>query len=51
MGRLKEAGLSEEQIARLHAPIALKIGARSPAEIAMSIMAEVIAIQRKPDNA
>ncbi|MFQ5631905.1 MAG: XdhC family protein [bacterium] len=49
--RLKEAGISKEQIARIHAPIGLKIGARSPAEIAMSIMAEIITIQRKPGYA
>ncbi len=41
--RLKEAGLSDADIARIHAPIGLAIGAVSPAEIAISIMAEITA--------
>jgi xanthine dehydrogenase accessory factor len=36
-------GLSQEQLDRLHAPIGLNIGGRSPAEISLSIMAEIIA--------
>ena len=39
--RLKEAGLSDADIARIHAPIGLPIGAVSPAEIAVSIMGEI----------
>jgi len=39
--RLKEAGLSDADIARIHAPIGLPIGAVSPAEIAVAIMAEI----------
>ncbi len=41
--RLKEAGLSDADIERIHAPIGLGIGAVSPAEIAVSIMAEITA--------
>jgi xanthine dehydrogenase accessory factor len=39
--RLKEAGLNDAAIARIHAPIGLPIGAVSPAEIALAIMSEI----------
>ena len=39
--RLKQAGISDAAIARIHAPIGLAIGAVSPAEIAVSILAEI----------
>jgi xanthine dehydrogenase accessory factor len=41
--RLLEAGVTETQIARLHAPIGLPLGGRSPEEIALAIMAEIVA--------
>ena len=41
--RLKEAGIRDADIARIHAPIGLGIGAVSPAEIAVSIIAEITA--------
>jgi xanthine dehydrogenase accessory factor len=41
--RLKEFDLTEAQIARLHGPIGLYIGSRTPPEIAVSILAEVTA--------
>lgn len=40
--RLREQGLSDADLERLHAPIGLDIGARTPAEIALAIMAEVV---------
>ena len=41
--RLRADGVPAEQLARLHAPIGLKIGSDSPEEIAVSIIAEVVA--------
>ena len=41
--RLLEAGLTEAQVDRLRAPIGLDLGGRSPEEIALSVMAEVVA--------
>jgi xanthine dehydrogenase accessory factor len=43
--RLREAGLSDNQIARLHAPIGLPIGGRTPEEIGLSIMAQIVAVR------
>jgi len=43
--RLLEAGAAEEELARLHGPIGLPLGGRSPEEIAMAIMAEVVAVR------
>jgi xanthine dehydrogenase accessory factor len=41
--RLREAGVTDAQFARVHAPIGLDIGARTPEETAVSICAEIIA--------
>ena len=43
--RLKEFDLNDEQLARLHGPIGLYIGSKTPAEIAISILAELTAIK------
>lgn len=43
MEALLEAGLTVEQIQRIHAPIGLEIGAQRPEEIALAIMSEIIA--------
>lgn len=46
--RLRGQGASDADIARIHAPIGLAIGAVSPSEIAVSIMAEITAALRLP---
>ncbi len=47
--RLRAAGFDEAAIARIHAPIGLDIGAVSPAEIAVSILGEIVlSLRRKP---
>ena len=47
LDRLRDAGVTEAQIARLHAPVGLDIGAKSPAEIAVSILAQITQSLRK----
>jgi xanthine dehydrogenase accessory factor len=48
--RLLEEGMPQECLTRVHAPIGLDIGAVTPAEIAISIMAELVAIRRGVDT-
>jgi xanthine dehydrogenase accessory factor len=45
MKRLRAAGLSDEELARLSSPIGLDLGARTPEETAVSIAAEIIAVR------
>lgn len=47
---LKAAGLTEEQINRIHAPIGLNIAARGAAEIALSIIAQIVAVDHGIDR-
>jgi len=48
--RLLNDDMTESQLSRLHAPIGLKIGAQSPEEIALAIMAEVVDAYRKQNQ-
>jgi xanthine dehydrogenase accessory factor len=45
LSRLREAGVTDEQLARLSSPIGLDLGARTPEETAVSIAAEVISLR------
>jgi hypothetical protein len=47
--RLAEFDLSQEEIARLHGPVGLKIGSKTPPEIAVAILAEMTAIRNGVD--
>lgn len=44
--RLRDGGAKEERLAKVHAPVGLDIGAVTPEEVALAIMAEIIAIRR-----
>lgn len=44
---LREAGVSEADLMRIHSPIGLKIGASSPQEIALATLAEVVAVRNR----
>ncbi len=48
--RLKDAGVDDESIARIRGPIGLNIGASTPEEMAISILAEVIAVWNDRDG-
>jgi xanthine dehydrogenase accessory factor len=44
--RLREAGVTDEQIGRIHGPIGINIGAQTPEEIALAILAQIVAVRR-----
>lgn len=47
--RLPELGLSSEEIDRLHAPIGFQINSKTPAEIAIAVMAEITAVRYRQE--
>lgn len=47
---LRAAGVADEQLAQVHAPIGLRIGAQTPAEIALCILAEILLVRRGGDG-
>jgi xanthine dehydrogenase accessory factor len=49
--RLKKQGLTDEQLAQIHGPIGLNIGANNPEETALAIMAEIVARRHGKDSA
>lgn len=51
LARLGEAGLGEAETARIRAPIGLDIGAVSPPEIAVAVLAQVVQALRRPETA
>jgi xanthine dehydrogenase accessory factor len=48
VARLTEAGFEAHSIARIHGPVGLDLGASGPAEIAVSVLAQMIAVLRQP---
>jgi xanthine dehydrogenase accessory factor len=47
VARLQAEGFSDAEIARIHAPVGLDIGAKTPAEIAISVLAQITAVLRR----
>ena len=45
LDRLREAGLTDEHLARLSSPIGLDLGGRTPEETAVSVAAEIVALR------
>lgn len=51
VGRLKEDGFTDDEIGRIHGPVGLDLGGRSPAEVAVSILAQVTAVLHGKEQA
>jgi xanthine dehydrogenase accessory factor len=48
LSRLRESGVGEADLARIHGPIGLDLGGDTPAEIALAILAEIVAARHRP---
>jgi xanthine dehydrogenase accessory factor len=48
--RLKKQGLTDEQLKRIHGPIGLNIGGAEPEEMALAIMAEIVAVRHHKEH-
>ena len=46
--RLRAEGVTDDELARIHAPIGLKIGSRSPQEVAVAVAAEIVQVMSSP---
>jgi xanthine dehydrogenase accessory factor len=51
LARLKTLGFSDAELARIRGPVGLAIGAKSPSEIAIAILAEMVQVRRAPKDA
>jgi xanthine dehydrogenase accessory factor len=45
--RLQAEGIPQDQLDRIHAPVGLNLGGRTPAEIGLSVMAEIVAVRNR----
>lgn len=45
--RLKQAGFSDDELSRIHGPAGLDVGAKTPAEIALSVLAQMVSVYRQ----
>jgi xanthine dehydrogenase accessory factor len=50
LSRLTQLGLTDAELAKLHAPVGLDIGSKTPIEIAVAIMAELTQLRRRPNG-
>lgn len=48
--RLSQAGLSDEELGRLHGPIGLDLGGRAPQEIALAVIAEIVKVRHQREK-
>jgi xanthine dehydrogenase accessory factor len=48
--KLLDAGFASDQVDRIHGPIGIEIGAEQPGEVAVAILAEIIAARTRPSQ-